>query len=226
MMPSLMWSMLSLFFGYHWQYSCQAMMMMIGLDCWQSHLDGDQPAELLMMMLMMLMLTAKLFRWESGSQSLPSLSSSPAASSQVYPLLFANNCLQTNCQTVCLCQKKLGNFFSLNISHWLVRIQPLALAGLGSTKTKIDSEALFWFVHEDDVSTQIYHGYWWWWCQWSGMGVGIAVPSSAIYIAEISSPDLRGNSTMQIAFQVSGLTLIPPIKLKHQTFAMISWSPP
>ena len=28
--------------------------------------------------------------------------------------------------------------------------------------------------------------------KWSGMGVGIAVPSSAIYIAEISSPSLRG----------------------------------
>ena len=28
------------------------------------------------------------------------------------------------------------------------------------------------------------------------MGVGIAVPSSAIYIAEISSPDLRGSLTI------------------------------
>jgi len=42
----------------------------------------------------------------------------------------------------------------------------------------------------------------------SGMGVGIAVPSSAIYIAEISSPDLRGKlSSLPATFQALGVLL-------------------
>jgi len=40
----------------------------------------------------------------------------------------------------------------------------------------------------------------------SGMGVGVAVPSSAIYVAEISSPNLRGKlSSLPATFQALGV---------------------